>query len=64
VVGHDHAEDGVPEELEALVRRVPRVLSAPRAVHEGGREQGWIEVDAEAGDQAVEVGDREVDQDS
>jgi hypothetical protein len=64
VVGDDHAEDGVPEELEALVRRVPGVLGAPRAVHEGGREEGGVEVVAEAGDQAVEVGDREVDQDS
>ena len=40
VVGDDDAEDGVAQELEALVRRVARVLRAPRAVHERGRERG------------------------
>jgi hypothetical protein len=64
VVGHDHAQHGVAQELEALVRRVPRVLGAPRTVDEGGRDECSVEVDTEAGDEAVEVGDREVDQDS
>jgi hypothetical protein len=64
VVGHDEAEHGVAEELEALVRRVPWVLGTPRTVHECGGEDLRREVDAEAGDQGLEVVDREGDQDS
>jgi hypothetical protein len=64
VVGDHEPEDGVAEELEALVGRVPGVLRAPRAVHERRGEDLHREVDAEAGDQRVEVVDRERDQDS
>jgi hypothetical protein len=35
VVGHDPAEHGVAEELEPLVRPVPRILRAPRTVGQG-----------------------------
>jgi hypothetical protein len=42
VVGHDQAEDGVAEELEALVGRPPRRLRAPRAVGEGARQQAVV----------------------
>jgi hypothetical protein len=34
VVGDDQAEHGVTEELEPLVRAVPRVLGTPRTVRE------------------------------
>ena len=36
VVGHDEAEHGVAEELEAFVRHRVAVLRAPRPVHERG----------------------------
>ena len=61
VVRDDDAEDGVTQELQALVRRVARVLRAPGAVHEGGREEVRREVEAEALDEAVQARYREVD---
>ena len=61
VVGDDHAEHGVAEELEALVRGVAGVLRAPGAVHERGGEEVGGEVEAEALDQLREPGYREGD---
>jgi hypothetical protein len=55
VVGDDHAEDGVAEELQPLVRVVPQVLGTPRAVDERGSEDlGRGQGDAEAFRQFVE----------
>jgi len=49
VGGDDDAEDGVAEELEPLVRRLPRVLRAPRPVRERLAEQtAVVEVGCEA----------------
>jgi hypothetical protein len=62
VVGDDHAEDGVAEELEALVRGMARVLGAPRSVHEGRSEEVGREIEAEALDELREVRDREGDE--
>jgi hypothetical protein len=42
VIGDDHAEDGIAEELQPLVRVVPAVLGAPRPVHERGREHARV----------------------
>jgi hypothetical protein len=61
VVGHDDAEHRVTEELEPLVRRVPRVLGAPGAVGERGRELLGREVEPQAVDERLEVRDRERD---
>jgi hypothetical protein len=61
VVGHDHAEHGVAEELEPLVRGVARVLGAPGAVRERGCELLGREVEAEAVDERLQVRDRERD---
>ena len=61
VVGDDHAEHGVAEELEALVRGVAGVLGAPRAVHERGGRRSGGEVEPEALDELREVGYREGD---
>jgi hypothetical protein len=60
VVGDDHAEDRVTEELEALVRVVPRVLRTPRPVDEGGRERlGAVDGDTQPRSQFVESVDGE-----
>jgi hypothetical protein len=62
VVGDDHAEHGVTEELEALVRRVAGMLGAPRSVHERRSEEVGREIEAEALDELREVGDRKGDE--
>jgi hypothetical protein len=62
VVGDDHAEDRVTQELEAFVRVVPGVLGTPRPVDERGRERlGAVEGDAETFGQFVESVDGECD---
>ena len=61
VVGDDHAEHGVAEELEPLVRGVAGVLRAPGAVHERGGEEVGREVEPEALDELREVGYRKGD---
>jgi hypothetical protein len=62
VVGDHDAEDGVAEELEALVARVAGVLGAPGAVDEGGRQEVGGEIEAEALDELGEPWDREGDE--
>ena len=62
VIGDDHAEHGVAEELEPLVRGVAGVLRAPRAVHESGGEEVGREVEAEALDELRELGYRKGDE--
>jgi hypothetical protein len=60
VIGDDHAEDGVAEELQPLVRVVAQVLGTPRAVDErGGKDLGRGKGDAEAFSQFVEGRDGE-----
>ena len=61
MVGDDHAEHGVAQELEPLVRGVAGVLGAPGAVHQGGGQEVVGEVEAEALDQLREPGYREGD---
>jgi hypothetical protein len=61
VIGDDHAEHGVAEELEALVRRVAGMLGTPRSVHERRSEEVGREIEAEALDELREVGDRKGD---
>jgi hypothetical protein len=39
MIGDDDAEHGVAEKLEPLIRLLARVLGAPRAMRESGREQ-------------------------
>jgi hypothetical protein len=62
VIGDDHAEDGVAEELEALVRRVARVLGAPGAVHERGSQEVVGEVEPQTLDELRKVRDRKRDE--
>jgi hypothetical protein len=62
VVGDDHAEHGVTEELEAFVRGVPRVLGAPGAVDERGSEEVGLEVEPQSLDELREVRDRKGDE--
>jgi hypothetical protein len=58
VVGDDHPEHRVAEELEPLVGVVARVLGAPRPVDErGGENLGGVEGDAEAQGQFSESRD-------
>jgi hypothetical protein len=55
VIGDDHAEDGVAEELEALVRVVAGVLGAPRPVDErGSQDVRAVDSDAETLGQLIE----------
>jgi hypothetical protein len=61
VVGDDHPEHGVTEELEPLVRGMAGVLGAPGSVHQGGRQEVGREVEGEALDQLLEPGYREGD---
>jgi hypothetical protein len=63
VIRHHHAEDGVAEELEPLVRGVPGVLGAPRSVDQGRGQEIGDEVEAEPLDELREVRDREGDRD-
>ncbi|MGH9274097.1 MAG: hypothetical protein ACRDZU_05550 [Acidimicrobiales bacterium] len=63
MIGDDHAEHGVTEELEPLVRRVTGVLSAPRPVDQGGREELGREDEAEALDEPIQARYGELDQD-
>ena len=61
VIGDDHAEHGVAEELEPLVRGVASVLRAPRSVHERGGQEVGGEVEPETLDQLREPWYREGD---
>jgi hypothetical protein len=55
-VGYDQRDDGVTEELEALVGGIPGELRAPRAVGERLSEQGRVlELVAEPARQRPEV---------
>jgi hypothetical protein len=62
VVGDDHPEHGVAQELEALVGGMAGVLRAPGAVHEGGGKEVGSEVEAEALDELRELGYRKGDE--
>jgi hypothetical protein len=62
VVGDHHAEHGVTEELESLVRGVARVLGAPGPVHERGREEVGREVEAQSLEELRKVRDRKGDE--
>jgi len=62
VVGDDHPEHRVAEELQPLVRVVAGVLGAPRPVDERrGQNPGVVEGDAEPLGQLREMWDREGD---
>ena len=60
-LGDDHAEDGVTEELESLVRGVASVLRAPRSMYERGGQEVGGEVEPETLDQLREPWYREGD---
>jgi hypothetical protein len=62
VIGDDHPEHGVAEELEPLVGGMTGVLRAPGAVHESRSEEVGREVEAEALDELRELGYRKGDE--
>jgi hypothetical protein len=61
-VADDQVEHGVAEELEAFVRRVTRVLRAPRAVHERGSHEVGREVEPQSLEELRKVRDRKGDE--
>jgi hypothetical protein len=62
VVGDDHAEHGVAQELQALVGLVAGVLGAPGPVDQRGGEEVGGQVEAEALDELRKVRDRKRDE--
>jgi hypothetical protein len=62
VVGDHDAEDGVAEELQALVGVVAGMLGAPGTVDQRGRQEVGGQVEPEALDELRKVWDRKRDE--